>query len=418
MAMTTGREVVVAGAVRTPIGRFGGALASLTAAQLGAAASKEALSRTGVAATQVDEVVFGCARQAGNGPNVARQVAHRAGLPQEVPAYTVNMACGSGLKAIDLAWRMVRDGDAEIVLAGGSESMSRVPYMLTTARWGARMGHQTLVDGMYQDGFLCSISDMVMGETAERLADMYSIGRDEQDAFALRSQQRAARAWQEGWFEAEIVPLKVPPRGREAAAKDERRGIHSRGAEDAGEVEVRRDEHPRPDTSPESLAKLPAVFKEGGGVTAGNSSGITDGAAAMVVLSRERAQEMGVKPMARLLGIAAAGVDPRIMGIGVVPAVRRLLERLSLRLEDFDVVELNEAFAAQVLACDRELNLDPERLNVNGGAIALGHPIGATGARISTTLLHEMARRGSRRGLATLCISGGMGLAAAFEATG
>jgi acetyl-CoA C-acetyltransferase len=225
---------------------------------------------------------------------------------------------------------------------------------------------------------------------------MYSIGRDEQDAFALRSQQRAGRAWQEGRFEAEIVPLKVP-------AKD-------------GEVEVRRDEHPRPETSRESLAKLPSVFKEGGGVTAGNSSGITDGAAAMVVLSRERADSLGVEPSARLLGVAAAGVDPRIMGIGVVPAVRRLLEKLSLRLEDFDVVELNEAFAAQVLACDRELKLDPERLNVNGGAIALGHPIGATGARISTTLLHEMARRKARRGLATLCISGGMGLAAAFEA--
>jgi acetyl-CoA C-acetyltransferase len=392
----TGREVVVAGAVRTPIGRFGGALAGLTAGQLGAAAAEEALSRCGIAATQVDEVVFGCARQAGNGPNVARQVGYRAGVPQEVPAYTVNMACGSGLKAIDLAYRAIRDGDAEIVLAGGTESMSRVPYFLMNARWGARMGHQTLVDGMYQDGFLCSISDMVMGETAERLAEMYSIGRDEQDAFALRSQQRAARAWQEGWFEAEIVPLRIPAKG--------------------GEVEVRRDEHPRPETSPESLAKLPSVFKEGGGVTAGNSSGITDGAAAMVVLSAERARALDVSPMARLLGVAAAGVDPRIMGIGVVPAVRRLLEKLSLRLEDFDVVELNEAFAAQVLACDRELKLDPERLNVNGGAIALGHPIGATGARISTTLLHEMARRQARRGLATLCISGGMGLAAAFEA--
>jgi acetyl-CoA C-acetyltransferase len=390
------REVVVAGAVRTPIGRFGGALATLTAAQLGAAAAKEALSRCGIAASQVDEVVFGCARQAGNGPNVARQVGHRAGVPQEVPAYTVNMACGSGLKAMDLAYRQVRDGDAEIVLAGGTESMSRVPYFLTNARWGARMGHQTLVDGMYQDGFLCSISEMVMGETAERLAEMYSIRRDEQDAFALRSQQRAARAWQEGRFEAEVVPVKVPAKG--------------------GETEVRQDEHPRPDTTPGSLAKLPAVFKEGGGVTAGNSSGITDGAAAMVVLSRERAQALGVRPMARVLGVAAAGVDPRIMGIGVVPAVRRLLESVSLRLEDFDIVELNEAFAAQVLACDRELKLDPERLNVNGGAIALGHPIGATGARISTTLLHEMARRKARRGLATLCISGGMGLAAAFEA--
>src|SRR5438552_6520882 len=247
------REVVVAGAVRTPIGKFGGALASLTAAQLGAAAAREALARAGIEPRRVDEAVFGCARQAGAGPNVARPDAHRAGVPQEAPAFTVNMACGSGLKAIELAYRAVRDGDADVVLAGGTESMSRVPYLLTGARWGYRMGDQPAVDGMYQDGFLCPLSDMVMGETAERLAGMYKIGRDEQDSFALRSQQRAARAWQEGRFEAETFPLKTPgPRG---------------------EVEVRRDEHPRPETSLESLGKLPAVFKEGGGVTAGNASG-------------------------------------------------------------------------------------------------------------------------------------------------
>lgn len=392
-----GREVVIAGAVRTPIGRFGGALAGLTAAQLGAAAAQEALRRAGVAPERVDEATFGCARQAGAGPNVARQVAFRAGLPKEVPAFTVNMACGSGLKAIDLAFRSVRDADADVVLAGGTESMSRVPYLLTGARWGYRLGDQPVVDGMYQDGFLCPLSEKVMGETAETLADQYGISRDEQDAFALRSQQRAAKAWEEGRFAHEIVALKVPAK--------------------AGEVEVGRDEHPRPETTTASLGKLPPVFREEGGtVTAGNSSGITDGAAAVVVMAADRATALGVRPMARILGVAAAGVDPHVMGIGVVPAVRRLLERLSLRLEDFGLIEVNEAFAAQVLACDRELRMDPERLNVNGGAIALGHPIGATGARITVTLLHEMARRGVRRGLATLCISGGMGLAAAFEA--
>jgi acetyl-CoA C-acetyltransferase len=391
------REVVVAGAVRTPIGRFGGALASLTAAQLGAAAATEALRRSGIAPGQIGEAIIGCARQAGGGPNVARQVAMRAGVPQEVPAFTVNMACGSGLKSMDLAYRTVRDGEAEAVLAGGTESMSRVPYLLTGARWGYRMGDQTAVDGMYQDGFLCPLAEQVMGETAETLAERYRIPRQEQDAFALRSQQRAARAWEDGRFRAEVVPLEVPARG--------------------GKVEVSRDEHPRPETTPDSLARLPTVFKESDGtVTAGNSSGITDGAAALVVLAADRAAELGVRPMARVLGVAAAGVDPRVMGIGVVPAVRRLLEKVRLRLEDFDLVEVNEAFAAQVLACDRELGFDPERINVNGGAIALGHPIGATGVRIVVTLLHEMARRRVRRGLATLCISGGMGLAAAFEA--
>jgi acetyl-CoA C-acetyltransferase len=391
------RDVVVAGAVRTPIGKFGGALASLTAAQLGAAAAAEALRRTGIAPGQVGEAIIGCARQAGGGPNVARQVAFRAGVPQEVPAYTVNMACGSGLKSIDLAYRAVRDGDLDVVLAGGTESMSRVPYFLTGARWGYRMGDQTAVDGMYQDGFVCPLAEQVMGETAETLAAQYRIPRAEQDAFALRSQQRAARAWEDGRFRAEVVPMKVPARG--------------------GETSVSRDEHPRADTTPASLARLPTVFKETDGtVTAGNSSGITDGAAALVVLGAERASELGVRPMAKVLGLAAAGVDPHVMGIGVVPAVRRLLEKTRLRLEDFDLVEINEAFAAQVLACDRELRFDPEKINVNGGAIALGHPIGATGVRIAVTLLHEMARRRVKRGLAALCISGGMGLAAAFEA--
>jgi len=390
------REVVIAGAVRTPIGRFGGTLASLTAADLGAATARQALRRAGVGAGDVDETIMGCARQAGGGPNVARQIAYRADVPKEAPAYTVNMACGSGLKAIDLGFRAVRDGDAEVVLAGGVESMSRVPYLLTEARFGYRMGHKAAVDGMYQDGFLCPLCDKLMGETAETLAEQYGIPREEQDAFALRSQQRAARAWDEGRFAAETFPVKVPGK--------------------KGEVDFARDEHPRADADLEGLARLPPVFKEKTGtVTAGNSSGITDGAAALVVLSAEKAKALGVRPMARLLGVAAAGVDPAVMGIGVVPAVKKLLGRLALRLEDFDLVELNEAFAAQVLACDRELRIGPERLNVNGGAIAVGHPIGATGARITVTLLHEMARRGARRGLATLCISGGMGLAAAYE---
>lgn len=390
------REVVIAGAVRTPIGKFGGALAGLTAAQLGAAAAAEALRRSGVPLSQIEEAVFGCARQAGGGPNVARQVAHHAGLPSGVPAFTVNMACASGLKSVGLAYQSVRDGDAEAVLAGGVESMSRVPYLLPGARWGYRMGHQDLVDGMYQDGFLCPLAGQVMGETAETLAAQYTIGRDEQDAFALRSQERAARALAEGRFHAETVAVKVPGK--------------------KGDIDFTRDEHPR-ETTPESLKKLPPAFKpEGGSVTAGNSSGITDGAAAMVLLSQERAAALGLQPMARVLGVAAAGVDPKVMGIGVVPAVKRLLERLSLRLHQFDLLEVNEAFAAQVLACDRELGFDPERLNVNGGAIALGHPIGATGARIVVTLLHEMARRRVRLGLATLCVSGGMGYAAAFEA--
>ena len=391
-------EVVVAGAVRTPIGKFGGALSRLSAAQLGAAAAREALSRSGLAPDQVDEAIFGCARQAGGGPNVARQIAYRAGVPQEVPAYTVNMACGSGLKALHLAYKAVKDGDARVVLAGGAESMSRVPYLLTNARWGYRMGDQPAVDAMYQDGFLCPLAEQLMGETAETLAGMYEITREEQDAFALRSQERASRAIAEGRFDSEIVPT-LAPAGR-------------------GEETVARDEHPRAETTLASLGKLAPVFKEDGGgtVTAGNSSGITDGASAMLVMRRETADALNVKPIARLLGVAAAGVDPKIMGIGVVPAVKRLLEGLDLRLSDFDLVEVNEAFAAQVLACDRELHFDPDRLNVNGGAIALGHPIGATGARIATTLVHEMKRRGARRGLATLCISGGMGLAAAFEA--
>jgi acetyl-CoA C-acetyltransferase len=386
------REVVIAGAVRTPIGRFGGGLASLSAADLGTIVAQEALRRANVPASAVDETIFGCARQAGGGPNVARQIAYRAEVPAARPAFTVNMACASGLLAIDLAYRAVRDGDAEVMLAGGTESMSRVPYLAPDARWGQRMGHQPLVDGMYQDGFLDPLSRQVMGETAETLAEMYAIGREEQDAFALASQERAAAA--AARFAEEIVTVTVAGRGREEV--------------------VAADEHPRA-TSIESLARLPPAFRPNGSVTAGNSSGITDGAAAVVVLSAERAEAMKVQPMARIAATARAGVEPRVMGLGVVPAVRQLTDRLDRELESFDVVEVNEAFAAQVLACDRELQLDRAKLNVNGGAIALGHPIGATGARMTVTLLHEMRRRKARTGLLSLCVSGGMGMAAAFE---
>ena len=389
-------SVYLVSPVRTPIGRYGGGLSSLSAADLGVEVVKAVLDRTGVDPASVAETMMGCARQAGGGPNVARQISFRAGLGDTVPAMTINMACGSGLRAIDLAFRAVRDGEAAAMVAGGTESMSRVPYMLMGARWGQKMGAQEVTDGMYKDGFACPIADMLMGATAERLAEMHSISRDEQDEFALRSQQRAASAQAEGRFDSQIVPVEV----RQGKAV----------------TTVAKDEHPRADTTIEALRKLAPVFKKTDGtVTAGNSSGITDGAAAVLVCSEAKLKDLKAKPMARILGVAAAGVDPKIMGIGVVPATRTLLSRLGMKLDDFGLVEANEAFAAQVLACDRELRFDPAKLNVNGGSIALGHPIGATGARIVVTLLHEMARRKVRYGLATLCISGGMGLAAAFE---
>ena len=389
-------SVYLVAPLRTPIGRYGGGLSSLSAADLGVHAAKAVIERSGVDPASVSEAIIGCARQAGGGPNVARQISFRAGLGETVPAMTLNMACGSGLKAIDLAFRAVRDGDATAVLAGGTESMSRVPYLLTSARWGSKMGAQEVTDGMYKDGFACPLADMLMGETAERLAEIHSISREEQDGFALRSQQKAALAQSEGRFDSQIVPVEV------------RQGKTS--------TVVSKDEHPRADTTIEALRKLAPVFKRSEGtVTAGNSSGITDGAAAVLVCSEAQVKTLKAPPLVRILGVAAAGVDPKIMGIGVVPATRSLLARLKMKLEDFDLIEANEAFAAQVIACDRELRFDPEKLNVNGGSIALGHPIGCTGTRIVVTLAHEMARRKARYGLATLCISGGMGLAAAFE---
>ena len=391
------RQVVVAGAVRTPIGRFGGKLRTLSAVELGAAAAKAALERAGLTADQVDQAVLGHARQAGCGPNPARQVAIRAGLPVDHPAFTVNQACLSGMQAMMAAARAIRLGEAEVVLAGGMESMSRVPYLFE-GRWGARMGHQPLVDAMYRDGFLDPICDQLMGQTAETLAERYEISREEQDAFAARTQRRCETARLEGRFRAEIVPLDVPTRG--------------------GSETIERDEHPRDGVDVESLARLKPVFSENGSVTAGNSSGITDGAAAMVLLGSSAARRLGVRPMARMRGYRVDAVEPEIMGIGPVPAVRNLMQQTGVSLGQVDLIELNEAFAAQVLAVDRELHLDAERLNVNGGAIALGHPIGCTGARIVVTLLHEMERRSAGLGLATLCVSGGMGGAMLLEREG
>ncbi len=389
------RPVYVLSAARTPIGKFGGALSGLTAAELGAAAAAAAIERSGLPPAAVDETIFGHARQAGGGPNTARQVSHRAGVPDAVPAFTVNKACASSLKAITLGALTIAAGENDVVLAGGTECMSATPYLLPRLRFGMRMGNAEVVDGMYRDGFLCPLCGQLMGETAETLAREYGILRAEQDAYAVESQRRAAAAWREGRFAAEIVPVTV--------------------AGKKGDVAVSEDEHPRPDTTRESIAKLPPVFDPQGSVHAGNSSGITDGAAALVLATGEQAARAGVEPLARVVGWASAGVDPARMGIGPVPAVRALLGKTGTKASDIDLLELNEAFAAQVVACARDLSLDLAKVNVNGGAIALGHPIGATGARIATTLLHEMKRRGARRGVATLCVSGGMGMAVLFE---
>jgi acetyl-CoA C-acetyltransferase len=390
------KNVYLAASVRTPIGRFGGTLASWTAADLGVAAAKASLERAGLRGDQIQQSIWGCARQAGGGPNVARQITYRAGVPETVPAFTVNQACGSGLQAIILAAQQIMLGRAEIVLAGGTESMSRVPYFAEGARWGMRMGNTELVDGMYRDGFNDPLSGLVMGETAENLARQYEISRAEQDAYALRSQQRAQAAIEAGRFNAEIVPLEI--KGRK------------------GEItNFARDEHARSQTTIQDLAKLAPVFSKDGTVTAGNSSGITDGAAALVVMSEEALEQSGAVAQARIVDYEVTGVAPEIMGIGPVPAIRSLLARQQLVLTDIDLIELNEAFAAQVIACDRELKFDPDRLNPNGGAIALGHPIGCTGVRITTTLLSEMKKRDARFGLSTLCVSGGMGLALLLE---
>ncbi len=387
-------RVAITHAVRTPIGKFLGAFQGLSAADLGVQAVRALLSRANLAPDRVDEVIVGNARQAGGGPNVGRQVARRAGCPQEVPAYTVNMACGSGLKAVLLAAESVLLGRTRIVVAGGTENMTRVPFLLDRMRFGYGAGDVEVVDGMYRDGFLCPLAKQVMGETAETLAERYKIPREEQDQFAAESQQKCERAWKAERFRDEIAPVELPTQNG------------------SGPKLVSRDEHPRAGVTAEGLRDLPPVFRKDGTVHAGNSSGITDGAAAVLVCSEDAAREIGAEPLAFLEASSIVGVDPAIMGIGPVPAVRKLFSGRGLSWDDVDLVELNEAFAAQVLACDRDLRIPRDRLNVNGGAIALGHPIGATGARILVTLLHEMRRRGARRGLATLCVSGGLGLAA------
>jgi len=387
--------VYILSAVRTPIGKFGGSLASQTAADMGVVAAKAAMERAQVRPDQIEETIFGNARQAGGGPNPARQISIRSGVPQDVPAFTVNKACASGMKSIALAYQAILLGESSCILAGGTESMSRLPYYLDGARWGYRLGDQELVDGMYRDGFFCPLAKMVMGETAEVLAEQYKITREEQDEFALMSQTRAARAIAAGRLDAEIVPVTIEGK--------------------KGSTTFARDEHPFPDASLEKLEKLPPVFSKTGTISAGNSSGITDGAAAIVVAGEHFVKQNNLKPLARIVAVSSAGVDPRTMGIGPVPALQKLADKHGLRQHEFGLVELNEAFAAQVLACDRVLNFNRDRLNVNGGAIALGHPIGCTGTRITVTLLHEMLKRNTKKGVATLCVSGGMGMAIALE---
>jgi acetyl-CoA C-acetyltransferase len=400
-------EVVILSAARTPIGRYGGSFKDLHPAELGAVAARAAIERAGLTAADIDEVVIGHGRQGGSGPNPGRQVGHRAGVPYRAPAQTINKACASGLQAIAAGAQAIMLGESDIVLAGGIESMSRMPYLIDAAdaRWGHRMGNFTLVDAMYRDGFQCPLSNLIMGETAEVLAREYGITREQSDCFALESQRKARAAIDAGHFSREIAAVTVPAEGR-----------GGRAAVEATVIE--RDEHPR-DTTLESLRRLPPVFGEVEGhpgiITAGTSSGITDGGAALVLASAQAARARGLTPRAKILGWASAGVDPRVMGIGPVPAIGKLRDRSGLGIDDFDLVELNEAFAPQVLAVLRDVPVAADRLNVNGGAIALGHPIGATGARIVVTLLHELERRRARRGLATLCVSGGMGMALAIE---
>jgi acetyl-CoA C-acetyltransferase len=381
--------VILEGA-RTPIGRFLGSFSELPAVDLGVLATREAMRRSNVEPHQIDQTILGHARQAGNGPNTGRQVSVRAGVPVEVSAYNVNIACGSGMKAVQLGAQQIALGDAEVILAGGMENMTRVPFILDRMRTGYRMGDATVYDAMYRDGLLDPLCGLIMGETAENLVDRYDISRREQDEFALESQHKAE------------------------AGTDARTG-ELFAVEAPGAVTVTADEHPRPDTTLDALAKLKPVFREGGSVTAGNSSGITDGAAAMVLMSEARATAEGRTPLARIIGMSWAGVPPEIMGIGPVPATKKVLEKTGLSLADVDLFEINEAFAAQVIACERELKFDRDRLNVNGGGISLGHPIGMSGARILLSLAYAMRARGAALGLATLCISGGQGLAVVLE---
>ncbi|MHC5533663.1 acetyl-CoA C-acetyltransferase [Priestia megaterium] len=389
-------EVVIVSAVRTAIGSFGGSLQNVSATTLGGTVIKEALNKAGVSANEVDEVIMGNVLQAGLGQNPARQATLAAGLPETVSALTINKVCGSGLKAVHLATQAILAGDADVIVAGGMENMSQAPYLLKNARNGFKMGDQKVVDSMIQDGLWCAFNDYHMGVTAENLCDKYEITRDEQDAFAASSQQRAEAAIQSGRFKDEIVPVEVPGR--------------------KGQVTIfEQDEFPRAGTTAESLGKLRPAFKKDGSVTAGNASGINDGAAAVVVMSRKKADELGLTPLVSIKSNATAGVDPSIMGIGPVSAVKKALEKAAVSLEDVQLVEANEAFAAQSIAVDRELQFNHDILNVNGGAIALGHPIGASGTRVLVSLIHEMQKRDAKLGLATLCIGGGQGVATIVE---
>jgi acetyl-CoA C-acetyltransferase len=384
--------VILEGA-RTPVGKFLGSFANTTAVELGTMAAVEALRRAAIDATAVDQTIFGHARQAGNGPNTGRQVSIHAGVPQEVSAYNVNIACGSGMKAAQLGAQQIMLGQSEVVLVGGMENMTRVPYLLPDMRLGSRLGNTEAVDAMYRDGLLDPLCGLIMGETAENLVDLYDISREEQDAFALESQQKAESG--KGERAAEMFPVEVTI-GKQATMVEE-------------------DEHVRPQTTMASLAKLAPVFRDGGSVTAGNSSGLTDGAASMVLMSEARATAEGREPLARIIGMSWAGVDPKIMGIGPVPATKKVLASTGLSLADIDVIEINEAFAAQVIACERELKFDRDKLNLRGGGISVGHPIGMSGARIMLSLAYQMREHGHALGLATLCISGGQGLAVVLE---
>ena len=390
------REVVIVSAVRTPIGTFGGNFKDVSAVSLGTIVAKEAMKRANIKPDMVDEVIFGNVLQAGLGQNVARQISIYSGIPVQVPSYTVNKVCGSGLKSVTLAAQSIMVGEGDIILAGGTENMSQAPYLLKKARWGQRMGDGVLEDYMIKDGLWDIFNDYHMGITAENLAEKYNLTREEQDKFALRSQQRAEEAIKSGRFKDEIVPVEVPQRKGDPLVVDT-------------------DEHPRFGSTIEGLAKLRPAFKKGGTVTAGNASGINDGAAALVLMAKEKAEELGLKPLATIKAYASAGVDPSIMGTGPIPATKKALEKARLTVEDLDLIEGNEAFAAQSLAVSKELKFDDEKLNVNGGAIALGHPIGASGARILVTLLYEMDKRDAKTGLATLCIGGGQGISIIVE---
>jgi acetyl-CoA C-acetyltransferase len=397
MSTASDSDAVILGACRTPIGAFGGVFKDLTAVDLGAIVIREAIARARVKPVDVGDVVMGCVLQAGAGMNVARQAALKAGAPVEVPGETVNRVCGSGLQAVVHAVEAIRVGYVDTIVAGGTESMSNAPYLLKGARWGYRMGNAEVVDSMIVEGLTCAINACHMGITAEEVASRFNVSRADQDAFAAESQKRAERAMGDGSFRAEIVAVTVPQKKGDP-------------------VQIDRDEYPRPGTTAEKLAGLKPAFKKDGTVTAGNSSGINDGAAALVVATREKARQIGSEPLARILGYVTTGVDPLIMGMGPVAAVRKVLERAKLKADDVDLFELNEAFAAQAVAVTRELGLDPAKVNVNGGAVALGHPIGASGARVLTTLIYALRAKNLRYGIASLCIGGGMGIAMAVEA--